>query len=302
MNNLWEPTVLIVDDDRISRTVLAELLKDDCRVILAKDGASALRLAETEVDIHLILLDVSMPDMDGYSVLAGLRANERTRETSVVFITALTDEDEEERGLALGAVDYISKPIRPAIARARICNHLKLAMQHRALERIAESDALTGLANRRSFDKVFELAYRHTVRTGESMGLAMIDVDYFKQYNDLYGHAAGDEALRQIAGVLKKSAQRSYDLAARYGGEEFVLLIPRPDYLETLLEKLRQDIVDLRIVHEGSPFGVISLSCGAVQFTGKLAHDSTMALRKADELLYKAKDLGRNRVLVETGL
>lgn len=302
MNSLWEPTVLIVDDDRISRTVLAELLKDDCRVILAKDGASALRQAQTEAEIHLILLDVSMPDMDGYAVLAGLRANERTRETPVIFITALTDEIEEERGLALGAVDYISKPIRPAIARVRICNHLKLAMQHRELERIAESDALTGLANRRSFDKAFELAYRHAARTGESLGLAMIDVDYFKQYNDLHGHAAGDEALRQIARTLKNTTQRSYDLAARYGGEEFVLLFLGTDCLDTLLEKLRQDVLDLRIAHKGSPFGVISFSCGAVRFSGPSTHDPSLALRQADALLYEAKGLGRNRVLIQEGL
>lgn len=302
MNNPWGPTVLIVDDDRISRTVLAELLKDDCRVLLAKDGVSALRLAEKEADIHLILLDVSMPDMDGYTVLTRLRANERTRETAVIFITALSDEAEEEHGLALGAVDYISKPIRPAIARVRICNHLKLMMQHRELERIAESDALTGLANRRLFDKAFELAYRHTTRTGEPLGLVMIDVDCFKQYNDLYGHAAGDETLRQIARALKNAAQRPYDLAARYGGEEFVLLLPGTDCLESVLDRFRRDVLDLHIKHEGSPYGVISISCGVVRFVGDFARDSSVALHKADALLYKAKSLGRNRVVIQEGL
>lgn len=302
MNNPWGPTVLIVDDDRICRTVLAELLKDDCRVLLAKDGASALRLAETEADIHLILLDVSMPDMDGYTVLTRLRANERTRETAVIFITALSDEAEEERGLALGAVDYISKPIRPAIARVRICNHLKLMMQHRELEKIAESDALTGLANRRLFDKAFDLAYRHTARTGEPLGLAMIDVDYFKQYNDLYGHAAGDEALRQIARVLKNTAQRPYDLAARYGGEEFLLLLPGTECLDAVLDKFRQEVLDLRIAHEGSTHGVLSISCGAVKFVGDSLRDPSVALRKADVLLYEAKNLGRNRVVVQEGV
>jgi len=128
-----EQTVLIVDDDRANRMILAGVLKNECQVILAKDGASALRLVRDNDDIRLVLLDVTMPDMDGYEVLQNLKKDERASGIPVVFITGNTDEKEEEHGLALGAADYIFKPVRPAIVRARIRNLLKMVALSRGL-------------------------------------------------------------------------------------------------------------------------------------------------------------------------
>jgi diguanylate cyclase (GGDEF)-like protein len=294
------PTVLVVDDDRANRTVLAELLRSECRLVLAKDGPSALQRMRDE-DVSLVLLDVSMPGMDGYEVLAQIKADKRTSDIGVIFITGHTEEADEERGLLLGAADYVSKPIRPAIVRARIHVHLKLAMQRRQLERLSTQDGLTGIANRRRFDEALDRACRYAVRTGELMGLAMFDVDHFKQYNDCYGHGAGDEALRQVAGVLAGYAGRPYDLAARYGGEEFVLLVQGPTDFEVMLERLRQDIMALAIPHARSDVAdILTISGGGLIVHLGNPTDPSFLLRSADMLLYRAKNVGRNRILTET--
>jgi diguanylate cyclase (GGDEF)-like protein len=296
------PTVLIVDDDRVNRTILAELLRDECRVLLAKDGASALRRMSEEPELDLILLDVSMPEMDGYEVLRRLRAERQTANTAVIFITALTDEEDEERGLALGVLDYVFKPIRPVIVHARIRNVLRLVAQRKELERLAARDSLTGLANRRHFDQSCLLACRRAARTGEPLSVAMIDIDYFKQYNDLYGHGAGDDALREVAEVIARTARRPFDLAARYGGEEFVLLLPGTTELNKLLEQLRLDVQSLALAHGDSEIaGVVTISCGGVVTEASKEHtpaNPAELLHQADRLLYQAKRQGRNQVAV----
>ncbi len=302
MSEVFLQTVLIVDDDRINRTVLAELLQRDCRILLAKDGETALRRAREERGIDLILLDVSMPGMDGYEVLRRLRADPPTANIAVIFITALTDERDEERGLSLGAADYVFKPISPAIVKARVRNHLKLVAQRNELERLSERDGLTGIANRRYFDRAFELAWRHAIRSGDPLSVAMIDVDHFKEYNDHYGHGAGDEALRQVAQALARGAGRPYDVAARYGGEEFVLLLPGLSELETLLERMRQAVLDLNLPHARSRTAdVVTISCGGVVAFVSQTDKPAALLGWADKLLYRAKQQGRNRVLTWQG-
>jgi diguanylate cyclase (GGDEF)-like protein len=293
------PTVLIVDDDRVNRTVLAQLLHGECRLILARDGATALARLEEE-DVSLVLLDVSMPNMDGYEVLRRIRENPRTRDVSVIFITSQTDEAAEERGLSLGASDYVTKPIRPAIGLARVRVHLKLAQQRRELLRLSMHDGLTGLANRRHFDETLHLACRHVARTGNPLGVAIFDVDHFKQYNDHYGHGAGDETLRKVARVLGEHARRPTDLAARYGGEEFVLLAHDPAQFDHLLERVRLAVVELEIPHEKSSAGIVTISCGGVVIEGSPSLAPTPLLTHADRLLYRAKHEGRNRIVFES--
>jgi diguanylate cyclase (GGDEF)-like protein len=303
MSSIALPTVLIVDDDRVNRTILAELLRDECRVLLARDGVSALRKASEETDLDLILLDVSMPGMDGYEVLRRLRAEKQTSNTAVIFITALTDEEDEERGLSLGVLDYVFKPIRPVIVHARIRNVLRLVAQRKELEILAARDSLTGLANRRHFDQSFNMACRRAARTGEPLSLAMIDVDYFKQYNDRYGHGAGDDALREVAEVIAGIARRPFDVAARYGGEEFMLLLPGTRELHALLEQLRHEVLSLALAHEDSQIAeVLTVSCGGVITEASREHvpsSPAELLREADRLLYLAKRQGRNRVVVQ---
>lgn len=295
------PTVLIVEDDRLNRATLAELLQDECRVLLAKDGPSGLQMLARE-DVHLVLLDVSMPGMDGYEVLGHMRANPATADVAVIFVTGLSDTADEERGLLLGAADYVSKPIRPAIVRARVQTHLKLALQRRALEKLARVDGLTGIANRRFFDDALDRVVRQAARASLPLGLAMIDVDHFKQYNDFYGHGAGDEALKSVAGILQGFARRPGDVAARYGGEEFVLLLPEVQAFPALLESLRQAVVDAGIAHERSSTGhCLTISGGGVLVRPEVGASTQGLLQQADQMLYEAKRQGRNRfVLAES--
>ncbi|MXN52756.1 diguanylate cyclase [Shinella sp. AETb1-6] len=299
MTVTFHPTVLIVDDDKLNRAALAELLKDECRLLLAKDGPSALNILMQE-DVSLVLLDVSMPGMDGYEVLRRVRENPKTADTSVVFITGMSEEADEERGLLLGAADYVQKPIRPSIVRARIRVHLKLAAQRRELERLSLQDGLTGIANRRYFDDALNRTLRQAARDRETLGLAIIDVDHFKQYNDFYGHGAGDEALRRVARIIDTFAMRPGDVAARYGGEEFVLLMPRIGDFAYILETMRNAILSEGIPHERSPTtSVLTISGGGIVASPFDGTTPQALLDHADKLLYQAKRHGRNRFVLE---
>jgi diguanylate cyclase (GGDEF)-like protein len=296
-----EPTLLIVDDHADSRMLLAELMRADCRILLAPNGTAALKCAVETPTITLILLDVTMPDMDGYEVLQRLRADERTAGIPVMFITGQSNEEAEERALRAGAADYVQKPIHSAIARARILNQLKLAAQRQELADLSERDELTGIANRRHFDKMYDKAIRHAVRAAEPLGIAMIDIDHFKQFNDHYGHSAGDDTLRRVARTLASSVHRSYDVLARYGGEEFVLLLPTATDISVALEQMRCNVMALGIPHAlTQPIGVVTISCGGVLVRKPSRIEAApQLLEQADRLLYSAKHGGRNRVMTE---
>lgn len=296
-------SVLVVDDDRVSHAMLAALLQGECRVVLAKHGGSALQRIREDTSICLVLLDVSMPEMSGYDVLRKLRADPQTADVQVVFISGATEEEDEEQGLRLGAIDYVLKPIRPAIVRVRIRNHLTLIAQRKELERLASRDGLTGIANRRYFSEALASACYLATRRSEALSSAMIDVDDFKAYNDNYGHPAGDDALRKIAHVMAGFARRPYDVAARYGGEDFVLLLP--DIVDTgpLLEKLRTDVLALGLAHVASRVtDVVSISVGAVTVETVDTLSPEALVRRADQLLYIAKQQGRNRVILSNSL
>lgn len=293
-----QPTVLIVDDERVNRTMLAELLGQQYRVLLAKDGPSALTIATREAHrLLLILLDVSMPGMDGYEVLAQLRSQEATAGIAIIFITGQSDAAAEEYGLRLGAADYVSKPIRPAVVSVRVRNQIHLALQRRALQRLAQVDGLTNLANRRHFDDMLQRTYRRSRRTGEAWGLALIDIDHFKQYNDHYGHMQGDEALKSVASTLARHARRPFDLAARYGGEEFALILPGHAEPLNLVEHFREDIAKQHIEHAASATAPhLTVSCGVLTIASEGPEAVDDWLQQVDGLLYEAKTQGRNRV------
>lgn len=291
-------SILIVDDERLNRATLAELLQSQYQILLAKNGHMALDIARNEYQqLALVLLDVSMPGMNGYEVLQHLRADERTAHIPVIFITGQSEESAEEYGLRLGAADYVSKPIRPAVLQARVKNQVDLFLQKRALEQLAWADGLTGLANRRHFDEAFDQAYRRSKRSGEYLGLALIDIDHFKQYNDHYGHMQGDDALRAVARTMRQYAQRAGDVAARYGGEEFAFVsLGTADTLPQQMESLRQAITELSLEHISSPNGVLSVSIGVVVCAPLHTADVPALLQAADHLLYQAKAQGRNQV------
>jgi len=292
------PSILIVDDERLNRSTLAELLQPHYQVLLAKNGSTALDIARNErMSLALILLDVSMPGMNGYEVLQRLRADERTAHIPVIFITGQSDEAAEEYGLRLGAADYVSKPIRPAVLLARVKNQVDLFLRKRELEKLALADGLTGLANRRHFDQFLESSLRRSQRSGEHLGIALIDIDHFKQFNDHYGHLQGDDALRSVAHTMRQYAQRAGDLAARYGGEEFAFVcLGDAQSLPQAMEGFRHAIHTLAIPHAGTPAGQLTVSAGVVVCSPQRNITEAELLALADQLLYQAKTAGRNRL------
>ncbi len=203
--------ILIADDDHMSRSLLSNFLKGDHTVILAKNGIQALERAKYSPSPDIILLDVLMDEMNGYKVLHHLKEDERTKNIPVIFITGLDSLDDEEKGLEMGAVDYITKPFRPAIVKARVRNHLRYVRNQKLLEKEAHIDVLTELGNRRIFNIVFQREWQRCLRNNRPFSLAVVDVDCFKQYNDCYGHGAGDRVLQAIAAVLKSQVKRASD-------------------------------------------------------------------------------------------
>jgi len=300
MRSLLSDKILIVDDHIGSLHLLDSLLKVDYTVILAKTGPQALALARHQLP-DLILMDVRMPEMDGYQVLKALRGDERTSMIPVIFITGLDKPEDEAQGLQLGAVDYIVKPFNSLVVRARVATHIKLVRQRRMLELLANIDGLTEMPNRRQFNTVFEAEWRRSQRNGLPLAIAVVDVDCFKQYNDHYGHAEGDRVLQALGRHLQMAAQRPGDLAARIGGEEFVLIMPGTDveHAMTVSEALRNQIEMLNIKHEFSEVqSCITISIGLATSTEPAIDSADALFRRADQRLYQAKGSGRNRVVV----
>ncbi len=291
--NLRASRVLIVDDQPQNVDVLAEALGDAYELLVATSGARALELAPSA---DLILLDVMMPDLSGLEACRRLRADEATRRIPVIFVTALEQTEDETQGFEAGAVDYIVKPINPAIVRARVRTHLELKMARDLLERLATVDALTGIANRRRFDDVLLEEWRRSVRSSRVLTIALADVDHFKVFNDRYGHAGGDACLRQVALTLQRLCRRPGELAARYGGEEFALILPETDVegAQQFLVRALNAVTAIEV--PGLTLaGAVGLSLGAVTLVPSAARSVDDALRVADESLYKAKQNGRRR-------
>jgi diguanylate cyclase (GGDEF)-like protein len=288
--------LLIVDDQPANVRVMAEALRDRYELYFATSGARALEIA-AEGGIELVLLDVVMPGLDGFEVCRRLKSDERTSRIPVIFVTAREEVDDEARGFDVGGVDYITKPIRPPIVRARVQTHLELKSARDLLESLASIDALTGIANRRRFDATLEAEWRRCARSGVPFSLVLIDVDYFKSFNDTYGHARGDDCLRAVAQALLAVARRPGDVAARYGGEEFGLILPHTDgpAAQAVLRHLLAGIAALAIPHAGSSCGErVTVSAGGVTLVPTESGSPSAVLEAADRLLYEAKAGGRN--------
>ena len=291
--------ILIADDVPDNIRVLSRMLGDEGHQISAAiNGRQALKLAETCAP-DLILLDVMMPEMDGYEVCEALKADPLLSPIPVIFITALAEVDDEARGLTLGAVDYITKPFKESVVRLRVRTHLELKRQRDILAKLSHLDGLTGIPNRRAFDERLDQEWRRTIRSSEPLAVAMIDIDHFKDYNDAYGHLAGDDCLRRVAGALAEMLKRAGDLVARFGGEEFICLIDGVDIkaVYAVAEKLRAGVEALQIPHGASPVSDwVTVSVGAAICRPAQETQSTDLVEVADVQLFTAKRLGRNRV------
>ncbi len=291
------PRLLLVDDQPINIQALYQVFAADHQVLMATSGAQALALCVSQLP-DLVLLDVQMPGMDGHEVCRRLKADAATRDIPVIFVTAQNDEQAETMGLEVGAVDFISKPINPQIVRARVRTHLTLKAQSDLLRQWVYTDGLTGVNNRRSFDEHLATECARARRSRNPLSVLMLDVDFFKRYNDRYGHQAGDEALRRVAHCLKSGVRRPGDLLARYGGEEFVALLPDTELAGALelAGVLGRHVAELGIESVGSPLGqVLTVSLGACTLLNGEGGSAEQLLRCADEQLYLAKTRGRNQ-------
>jgi diguanylate cyclase (GGDEF)-like protein len=292
------PRILAIDDTPTNLLTLGAVLGDEFALQIATSGAMGLALAGQSAP-DLILLDVMMPEMDGFETCRRIKADPLTGDIPVIFVTALNNPEDETFGLEVGAVDFISRPLNSAVVRARVRTHLTLKHQADLLRSMSFVDGLTGIANRRQFDEALQREWRACLRTGTSLALVMIDIDHFKQFNDAYGHPVGDTCLRAIAGILHGEINRAHDLIARYGGEEFVCLLPDINLAgaRIMAEQLRQAVQSLSIPHEASSIApMVTISLGLALFipTGKLTPEQLVAA--ADAQLYEAKHAGRNRV------
>jgi len=311
------PRLMIVDDDPGTIRLLIEMLKGLGRIHFATSGTEAIEMARS-VGPDLILLDVEMPEPDGFHVCEQIKADPAFEDVPILFVTSHGDVEIEARALSAGAIDFISKPPHPLVVRARVTNYLALKQRTDQLRRLSTVDGLTGVANRRAFDAALEMEWRRACRTGEPLALLMLDVDFFKRFNDTYGHQAGDECLRGVAATLSASVRRPGELAVRYGGEEFAALLPACNAEQAMrsAEVIRAGVAALQIPHAASdvaPHVTISVGLASMSTLCTSAHPEPRGkgscafkdscrlgpadlIRMADEALYAAKRGGRNKV------
>ena len=296
-----KPTILVVDDMTTTLLLIHDLLKDTYEVKIAKSGTKALEILESPNDIDLILLDIEMPDINGYDVCKRIKNNETIKNIPIIFITGRTSQEDEEYGLNLGAIDYITKPFNKAIVKLRIKNYLNLKIKNDMLEKLSMYDGLTNIRNRRFFDETFEKTFSEIKRDKKSLAVLMIDIDFFKPYNDNYGHGQGDETLRKVAKALEKTIKRASDFVARYGGEEFVILLKdiNKDGVEAVANNLLNAIRELKITHEFSKIEkYVTVSIGVSYYNSSSDITKLELLLKADETLYNVKNSGRNNFAI----
>ncbi len=290
--------ILIVDDSILQATQLKAILEDEYEIIIAHTAEEGLCHAKEE-DFSLILLDVVMPGMDGFTLLKKLQEEIVTQNVPVILITSLSDVTNEQYGFILGAVDYITKPFNALIVKARANTHVKLYQYRRQVEQQSMTDQLTGIANRRRYEEYSTIKWKEAVRLRVPFSICMFDIDRFKVYNDTFGHPAGDKVIAAVAKTVASYLQRSTDFLARYGGEEFVALF-MGDNSERIFEhmkNIRQAIENLRIPHDPAVSEWVTVSIGGVTVIPKAESSYAFYLKMADAMLYDAKKNGRNRVV-----
>lgn len=290
--------ILIVDDSALQAAQLKSILKDEYDVAIAQTPEEGLRLASSGA-YSLILLDVVMPGMDGFTLLKKLQEEIVTQSVPVILITSLSSVKDEQYGLVLGAVDYITKPFHALIVKARVNTHIKLYNYRMQAEMQSMTDQLTGVANRRKYDQFSLVKWQEATRLHVPFSICMFDIDNFKKYNDTFGHPAGDKVIASIAKTASAYFRRSTDFFARYGGEEFVA-VSMGDGSEKMFEylkKIRQAVEDIHIPHDPSVSEWVTISVGGVTVIPSLDSSYEFYLKIADTMLYDAKKHGRNMVV-----
>ena len=290
--------ILIVDDSVVQAAQLKAILEDEYEVTVVQTAEDGLRHIGSG-NYSLVLLDVVMPGMDGFTLLKKLQDEIITRSIPVILITSLADVAHEQHGFVLGAVDYITKPLCSPIVKARVNTHVKLYGYRRQAERQSMTDQLTGIANRRKYDRYSAAKWHEAARLQVPLSICMFDIDHFKIYNDSFGHPAGDQVIAAVAKTAASHLHRNTDFLARYGGEEFVA-ISLGDHSEKIfahIKRIRQAVEDLHIPQDPSVSEWVTVSMGGVTAVPPAESSYAVYLNIADTMLYDAKKHGRNRVV-----
>ncbi len=291
-------SVLIVDDEKSNLDILSSLLSADYRIYLAKSAARAMEIAGKKSP-DLILLDVIMPEVSGFELLVELKESDITRQIPVIFITGQSNEDDQEKGFLLGAVDYITKPFINSIVKARVATHLQIVKQMRAIQKLGMTDPLTDLPNRRNFEYHINITWEMSVRDKLPLSCISIDVDNFKKYNDTYGHPQGDALLKGVSDIFTKAVRRKIDLVARIGGEEFAVILPNTNFEAALAmaETIRSNVESAQFpLSDGTTPTKVTISLGVASIIPTNNDTISELISKSDSALYAAKESGRNRV------
>ncbi|ESA38993.1 response regulator receiver modulated diguanylate cyclase [Leptolyngbya sp. Heron Island J] len=315
------PLILIVDDDAVSNLMLSEVLhKDGYKTSVVEDGQAALIACQKELP-DIILMDAVMPVMNGFNCCRSLHILYGENCPPILMITGLNDTDSVEHAYKVGAVDYVTKPFHWAVllgrVRQAISSHLahqklkqalakerlllkELKIANQQLHSLATIDGLTSITNRRVFNERLEDEWKRLCREQSQLGLILIDIDYFKAYNDTYGHLNGDKCLCQVAKIINDCARRPADLAARYGGEEFALILPNTE-LEGVIhvgKLIQEQLRNLAIPHVSSKVkSIVTVSIGAVAIVPAFSKSPQTLINCADQALYHAKNNGRDCVI-----
>lgn len=307
--------VLIVEDSKVAAETISGYLEnmEIRQPFMAETGQMAIELFKKHRP-DIILLDVILPDIEGFEVARQIRALEQPADWSaIIFLTSRSRDQYLARGIEVGGDDYLIKPVSEVVLHAKIKAMQRLVemqrtlvgMTHqmnvanRELQRLSTTDGLTGIANRRFFDELLLREWRRCMRMKAPMALVMIDVDHFKLYNDAYGHMAGDICLKTVATQAASTITRATDIAARYGGEEFALILGETDVqgAQFLANQVRQRISNLNMPHESSEFEHVTISCGVVSTVPHAKLSLEIFLQSSDHALYLAKEQGRNCVV-----
>lgn len=292
-----KPEILIVDDNVEIIKTLALLLNDTAEIRFATTPEQGMLMAaKTHPD--LLLLDVEMPRLNGFEVCRKLKADPMTADIAIIFVTGHANNQHEVAALEAGAADFIGKPLVPAVVRARIKTQLSLIEKTKLLTRLAKVDGLTGIYNRRYFDTQLDQELRRHQRLSTALGVAIVDIDYFKAFNDGYGHVKGDECLRDVAQIINASTRRPGEIVARYGGEEFTIILPSIEessarnYGQWICEHVRSRQLE-HAYSKVAPY--VTVSVGITCFVPSQEDTAAEIVGLADQALYLAKDGGRNR-------
>ena len=310
---------LVIEDSRSTLKLLCEHIKKmRFTPIPADTGAIGIDLFLKERP-DLVLLDIILPDLDGFEVARQIRQMESPGDwTPIIFLSSLNKDKDIEEGIAAGGDDYLLKPISEVVlaAKMRAMQRIiqmrqsllvltrKLDSANQELKRLTSLDGLTGIPNRRHFDEVLDREWRRAMRQGDELSILMCDIDFFKLYNDTFGHQAGDECLCKVAQALTASMDRGGDLLARYGGEEFVAVLPGTSLsgASHVAAQMRKAINELALEHPGSPVGHVTASFGVASAVAMPETNPQDIVGAADRALYKAKNAGRNRVFQTSSL